>query len=64
MVDEQHVRELVAELRRGVPSTPASWSADDFQRFCENIARAIRHAYEQSAVESQQPEYGEDERPN
>ncbi|HEU5423148.1 MAG TPA: hypothetical protein VFU72_06380 [Nitrolancea sp.] len=63
MAGEREINELVAELRRGLPATPASWSAEDLQRFCENIARAIVRAGEQATAAGQQPEYGEVERP-
>ncbi|HET7037675.1 MAG TPA: hypothetical protein VFI42_18465 [Thermomicrobiaceae bacterium] len=63
MAGEREINELVAELRRGLAATPANWSAEDFQRFCENIARAIARAGEQAGSPGQQPEYGEVERP-
>ena len=62
MAGERRIEELVAELRRGLPSTPANWSAEDFQRFCENIARAIEHGQEIAAAASQQPDFGEEDR--
>lgn len=55
---------LVSEINRGLPAAPGQLSADEFNKLCENIARAIGHAigeYDRSA-KSPEPDFGEEER--
>jgi len=57
-------RELVAEIKRGLPTAPGQFTVDEFNRLSENIANAIASAIERYDGQMKSPEadFGEEER--
>ncbi|HEX3721164.1 MAG TPA: hypothetical protein VHV31_00140 [Nitrolancea sp.] len=55
---------LVDEIKRGLPTAPAQFSEEQFNRLCENIAGAIATAIEHydGSLKSPEPDFGEEER--
>jgi len=57
-------QELVAMIKRGLPSAPGQFSEEQFNRLCDNIASAIAGAIEHydGRMKSPEPDFGEEER--
>ena len=57
-------QELVATIKRGLPSAPGQFSEEQFNRLCDNIANAIAGAIERydGRMKSPEADFGEEER--
>lgn len=58
---ESELQALVDTIRQGLPDSPGGLSADQFNRLCENIARAVIQAVSthETRLHAQTPEFGE-----